>query len=98
MIYEAKSGHPGGALSMVEILMALYYDVMNIDPKNPKKEDKEKKWWKNFIFYQVMEGKKEPDRIQEIIHYLVDGPQTEEVNKLLRWKYLHMFSTWKKQC
>lgn len=41
MTHEAKSGHPGGALSMIEILMALYYGVMNIDPKNPKKEDRD---------------------------------------------------------
>lgn len=36
MISLAKSGHPGGSLSIVEILTALYYDCMNIDPKNPK--------------------------------------------------------------
>lgn len=42
MIYRAKSGHPGGSLSIVEILMALYYEVMNIDPKNPYKEDRDK--------------------------------------------------------
>ena len=33
---EARSGHPGGSLSAVEILVALYYDVMRHDPKNPK--------------------------------------------------------------
>ncbi|MCQ2609187.1 MAG: transketolase [Lachnospiraceae bacterium] len=42
MLYEAKSGHPGGSLSCVEILMALYYDVMNVDAKNPKKEDRDR--------------------------------------------------------
>src|ERR1700680_21961 len=36
MIYEAKSGHPGGSLSAVEILVELYFDFMKIDPKNPK--------------------------------------------------------------
>lgn len=36
MIHDAKSGHTGGSLSCVEILIALYYDVMNIDPKNPE--------------------------------------------------------------
>lgn len=41
MIYEAKSGHPGGSLSMVEILIALYYNVMDIDPKNPDKKDRD---------------------------------------------------------
>lgn len=42
MIHAAKSGHPGGSLSIVEILMALYYDVMNVDPKNPYKEERDK--------------------------------------------------------
>jgi transketolase len=35
MITAAKSGHPGGSLSAVEILVTLYYDVMNHDPANP---------------------------------------------------------------
>jgi len=35
-ICGAGSGHIGGSFSMVEIFVALYYDVMNIDPKNPK--------------------------------------------------------------
>ena len=36
MIGEAKSGHPGGSLSAVEILVTLYWDVMRHDPTNPK--------------------------------------------------------------
>lgn len=36
MIAEAGSGHPGGSLSSADILTALYFHVMNIDPKNPK--------------------------------------------------------------
>src|SRR5256885_7722300 len=36
MIGEAKSGHPGGSLSAVEILTTLYFDVMRHDPANPK--------------------------------------------------------------
>lgn len=35
-IYEAGSGHPGGSLSMVEIIVSLYYYKMKINPKNPK--------------------------------------------------------------
>ncbi|AGK55943.1 transketolase [Bacillus sp. 1NLA3E] len=42
MIYTAQSGHPGGSLSLVEILIALYYDVANIDPANPNKEDRDR--------------------------------------------------------
>ena len=36
MICRAGSGHLGGALSLVEIAMTLYWRVLNIDPKNPK--------------------------------------------------------------
>ena len=42
MIHAAKSGHPGGSLSAVEILTALYFDEMNIDPTNPKMEDRDR--------------------------------------------------------
>lgn len=42
MIHDAKSGHPGGSLSAVEILTALYFDEMNIDPTNPKMEDRDR--------------------------------------------------------
>ena len=42
MIHGAKSGHPGGSLSAVEILTALYFDEMNIDPTNPKMEDRDR--------------------------------------------------------
>ena len=36
MITAAKSGHPGGSLSAVEILVTLYFDVLRHDPANPK--------------------------------------------------------------
>jgi len=42
MIYEAGSGHPGGSLSAVEIITALYFHKMNIDPQNPKWEERDK--------------------------------------------------------
>jgi transketolase len=42
MISAAKSGHPGGSLSAVEILVTLYWDVMNHDPKDPKKADRDR--------------------------------------------------------
>ncbi|WP_064591720.1 transketolase [Streptobacillus moniliformis] len=35
MIYHAKSGHPGGSLSIADILTVLYFEEINIDPKNP---------------------------------------------------------------
>ena len=42
MIHMSKSGHPGGSLSAVEILTALYFDEMNIDPNNRKMEDRDR--------------------------------------------------------
>ena len=42
MICEAKSRHPGGSLSIVDILTALYYDEMNIDPAKPKMEGRDR--------------------------------------------------------
>lgn len=41
MIYEAQSGHPGGSLSAADIVTALYFKEMNIDPANPKWEDRD---------------------------------------------------------
>ena len=42
MIYEAQSGHPGGAFSAAEIVAALYFDEMNIQPKDPKWQDRDR--------------------------------------------------------
>ena len=42
MIHGSKSGHPGGSLSAVEILTALYFDEMNIVPNNCKMEDRDR--------------------------------------------------------
>ena len=40
--HAAKSGHPGGSLSATEIFTYLYFEEMNIDPKNPKMEDRDR--------------------------------------------------------
>ena len=42
MIHEAGSGHPGGSLSAADYVTALYYHEMNIDPKDPKKPDRDR--------------------------------------------------------
>ena len=42
MVSRAGSGHPGGSLSACEILAALYFKEMNIDPKNPHWEDRDR--------------------------------------------------------
>ncbi len=42
MIHKSKSGHPGGSLSAVEILTALYFDEMNVDSTNTKMENRDR--------------------------------------------------------
>lgn len=41
-VYNAKSGHPGGSLSAADLMTYLYFEEMNIEPKNPKKEDRDR--------------------------------------------------------
>ncbi|HIT86062.1 MAG TPA: transketolase [Candidatus Ornithomonoglobus intestinigallinarum] len=41
-VYSAASGHPGGSLSIADVLTLLYFEVMNIDPKNPKDENRDR--------------------------------------------------------
>ena len=41
-VFNAKSGHPGGSLSCVDIVTYLYFNHMNIDPQNPKAEDRDR--------------------------------------------------------
>lgn len=42
MTADAGCGHPGGSLSIVEALVALYFQKMNIDPQNPKMENRDR--------------------------------------------------------
>ena len=41
-VHSAKSGHPGGSLSSADIYTYLYFEEMNIDPKDPKKADRDR--------------------------------------------------------
>ena len=41
-VHSAKSGHPGGSLSCADILTYLYFKHMNIDPKNPKADNRDR--------------------------------------------------------
>lgn len=41
-VYSASSGHPGGSLSIADILSVLYFDEMRIDPNNPKDENRDR--------------------------------------------------------
>ncbi len=41
-VHSAKSGHPGGSLSAADVFTYLYFEEMNIDPKDPKKADRDR--------------------------------------------------------
>ncbi|MCR5792994.1 MAG: transketolase [Lachnospiraceae bacterium] len=41
-VHSAKSGHPGGSLSAADIFTYLYFEEMNVDPKNPKMKDRDR--------------------------------------------------------
>lgn len=41
-VHSAKSGHPGGSLSAADIFTYLYFEEMNVDPKEPKKADRDR--------------------------------------------------------
>ena len=41
-VYNAKSGHPGGSLSIADVLTYIYFHKMHIDPKNPKMADRDR--------------------------------------------------------
>lgn len=41
MIYDSGSGHPGGSLSIIDVITYLYFEKMNIDPENPRMEGRD---------------------------------------------------------
>ena len=41
-VYSAQSGHPGGSLSIADLLAYLYFEEMNVDPQNPKMENRDR--------------------------------------------------------
>ena len=41
-VYNAKSGHPGGSLSVADVLTYLYFAKMNVDPKNPQMPERDR--------------------------------------------------------
>lgn len=41
-VHSAKAGHPGGSLSAADIFTYLYFEEMNVDPENPKMEDRDR--------------------------------------------------------
>lgn len=42
MLYKGQSGHPGGSLSIIEVLMALYYNTANVRPEDPTWDDRDR--------------------------------------------------------
>lgn len=42
LIYDAKAGHTGGSLSAADILTLLYFDILNIDPENPRSSSRDR--------------------------------------------------------
>lgn len=42
VVYSAKAGHIGGGLSSINMLTALYFHTLNVDPKNPRKENRDR--------------------------------------------------------
>ena len=47
MIYAAGSGHPAGSLGMTDVLVALYFSILNHDPKNPDWPDRDRLFLSN---------------------------------------------------
>ena len=45
LLYSIQTGHPGGSLSCTEILTTLFFDKMNIDPKNPDMEGRDNSYY-----------------------------------------------------
>ena len=41
-VYNAQAGHPGGSLGIAELITTLYFDEMNVDPTNPKDENRDR--------------------------------------------------------
>ena len=41
-VFSAKSGHPGGSLSAADLFTYLYFEELNIDPKDPKNENRDR--------------------------------------------------------
>lgn len=41
-VFNAASGHPGGSLSIADVMTLLYFEVMNVDPKNPKDPNRDR--------------------------------------------------------
>ena len=87
-IYNAQSGHPGGALSIAEILAVLYFSMMNVDAVNPQCEDRDRfvlsKGHASAAYYSVLAQKgyfseKDLSGFRKIDGYLQGHPDMKKV-------------------
>ncbi|MDO4618272.1 MAG: transketolase [Clostridia bacterium] len=86
--YSASSGHPGGSLSIADMLTYLYFEVMNVDPKNPKDENRDRfvlsKGHTSPALYSVLAAKgflpeKDIKTFRKIDSYLQGHPDMNKV-------------------
>src|SRR5260370_28459234 len=74
MTTAAKSGHPGGSLSAVELVVELYFNHMRIDPSNPKWPDRDRfilsKGHAAPVLYSVMAERGYPDTPKDKLNTL----------------------------
>lgn len=88
-VYSAQSGHPGGSLSIADVLTVLYFNEMNINPEEPKMEDRDRlilsKGHASPALYSALANrgyfdKKELKTFRKIDSNLQGHPDTNKVN------------------
>lgn len=88
MVAKAGSGHPGGSLSSVEILTMLYFEKMNVDPKNPQMPNRDRlvmsKGHATPVLYSVLAAKgyfpeEELDHFRQLGSILQGHPDMRKV-------------------
>ena len=93
-VHSAKSGHPGGSLSAADIYTYLYFEEMNIDPKDPKKPDRDR-----FVlskghtapgYYSTLANRgffpvEELTTLRKVGSYLQGHPDTHSGRRYVKW-------------
>lgn len=86
--YHAASGHPGGSLSIADIMTVLYFEEMNIDPKNPKMENRDRfvlsKGHTAPALYATLAERgffdpKEMEQLRKLGHFLQGHPDMKKI-------------------
>ena len=100
MVYEGKDGHPGPALSIADIVATLYFDAMNVDPKNPEWEDRDRfilsKGHACPIWYAALneKGYFEP----KVEHFHLRALGSTSVNAQHQRNRYDIWFSWKRNC